>query len=149
MASLSYPVIQIPREGDELRKQIRARGLRATPARVAILRLMRSANVALSHAEVIDALGTSARDRATTHRVLVQLANARLLRRIDIGDHVWRFVAERDGPDEPSAEFVCETCGALERLDAPKLSVSGHVPRSVANGTIEIRILGRCDNCTA
>lgn len=142
-------MLMVPREADELRKQIRARGLRATPARVAILRLMRSANAALSHAEVIDALGTSARDRATTHRVLVQLANARLLRRIDIGDHVWRFVAEREAPDEPSAEFVCDACGALEHLDAPKLSVSGHVPRAVASGSIEIRIFGRCDRCAA
>jgi Fur family transcriptional regulator, ferric uptake regulator len=109
---------------------------------------MRAAKAALSHAEVIDALGANARDRATTHRVLVQLTSVQLLRRIDIGDHVWRFVAaNEEKPDEPRADFVCDTCGTLEHLDEAKLSVSGRVPRAISDGAIEIRIYGRCDRC--
>jgi Fur family transcriptional regulator, ferric uptake regulator len=137
----------IVREAEDLRQQLHACNLRATPARIAVLKLMRLTAVPMSHAEVITALGTGACDRATTHRVLNQLTAARLLRRVDAGDRVWRFIAAHASAPEPRAELICNSCGALVRLPKPQLTVEGRAPRALANGDFEIRIYGLCDDC--
>lgn len=49
---------------------IRRTGARATPARVRVLRLLRSAPTALTHHEIEQALGDLALDRVTLYRVL-------------------------------------------------------------------------------
>src|SRR3569623_1671433 len=102
---------------DELRSAVRAVGLRATPSRLAVLELLRSSDTPMSHGDVADRLATQAWDRATIYRNLTDLAEAGLVRRTDVGDHVWRFEAVKDA-HEPGAHphFVCTECGAVEVL---------------------------------
>src|SRR3569623_908934 len=93
---------------DELRSAVRAVGLRATPARRAVLELLRASDTPMSHGDVADRLATQAWDRATIYRNLTDLAEAGLVRRTDVGDHVWRFEAvseEHAGSAHPP--FVC------------------------------------------
>ena len=70
---------------------LRQAGLRATPARVATLTLMSQASKPLSHAEVTAELDGLAVDKATVFRNLNDLVSVNLLRRAELGDHVWRF----------------------------------------------------------
>src|SRR3569623_2403993 len=102
---------------DELRSAARAKGLRATPSRLAVLELLRSSDTPMSHGDVADRLATQAWDRATIYRNLTALAEAGLVRRPDVGDHVWRFEAVKD-EREPGAHphFVCTECGVVECL---------------------------------
>jgi Fur family ferric uptake transcriptional regulator len=137
------------RDLDTLRTAIRGRGLRATPSRVAVLSLLRAEAAPMSHGDVADRLADQAWDRATIYRNLTDLAEAGLVRRSDLGDHVWRFEAV-DGAhgDEHHPHFVCTACGSVACLPELELSVRrGKAPRAVRQKQIEVQVRGRCDAC--
>jgi Fur family ferric uptake transcriptional regulator len=134
---------------DELRTAVRATGLRATPSRLAVLDLLRAGESPMSHADVADRLASHAWDRATIYRNLTDLAEAGLLRRTDVGDHVWRFEAVSDR-HEASAHphFVCTECGSVECLPEIELAVRrAKAPRAVKQRQVEVQVRGLCDAC--
>ena len=45
---------------DELRTMVRAKGLRATPSRLAVLELLRASDAPMSHGDVADRLASQA-----------------------------------------------------------------------------------------
>jgi Fur family ferric uptake transcriptional regulator len=135
---------------DELRARIRAVGLRVTTARVAVLRMLSGRGAPPSHPEVFAELQSGGWDRATLYRNLVDLTDAGLLRRVDLGDHVWRYeLAEEhhaEGTEHP--HFLCTSCGDVACLDAVevKLPTAG-VPGAVRTGRVQIQLRGLCDRC--
>jgi Fur family transcriptional regulator, ferric uptake regulator len=140
---------------DELRSAVRAKGLRATPSRLAVLELLRSSDSPMSHGDVADRLATQEWDRATIYRNLTDLAEAGLVRRTDVGDHVWRFEAVT-GDHEASAHphFVCTECGTVECLPEIELAVRtsrtasrAKPPRAVKQRQVEVHVRGLCDAC--
>ncbi|MBS1120073.1 MAG: ferric uptake regulator, Fur family [Deltaproteobacteria bacterium] len=136
---------------DELRDAVRACGLRATPSRIAVLELVRTSGSPISHADAADRLALQVWDRATIYRNLTDLAEAGLLRRTDVGDHVWRFeaLAPGDDPKASHAHFVCTECGTIECL--PELEIStrrAKVPRAVKQRQVEVHVRGLCDGCS-
>ena len=64
---------------DELRGLVRARGLRATPSRLAVFELLRTSDGPMSHGEVADRLASQAWDRATIYRNLMDPLRRRAL----------------------------------------------------------------------
>ncbi|HEU0037606.1 MAG TPA: Fur family transcriptional regulator [Kofleriaceae bacterium] len=137
---------------DELRTVVRARGLRATPSRLAVLELVRASDSPMSHSEVADRLDNQAWDRATIYRNLVDLAEAGLLRRTDVGDHVWRFEAMGDDRDGAHPHFVCTECGTVECLPDLELSMTNasrrtKAPKAVRQQKVEVHVRGLCDAC--
>lgn len=136
------------RELDDLRARLRARGLRATPSRIAVLALLRRTGGPLSHAEAADRLRDQGWDRATIYRNLTDLAEVGLARRSDVGDHVWRFEAVDDThAGDPHAHFVCTECGTVECLPDVGLAVGKAAPRAVKQKQVEVQVRGRCDGC--
>ncbi|KAA5544653.1 transcriptional repressor [Roseiconus nitratireducens] len=134
---------------EEVRDDIRRSGLRATPARVATLRLLRQSSSPLTHATVAESLADSGIDQATVFRNLNDLAESGLLRRTELGDHVWRFEAIRPGADDQSAHphFLCVDCGAVRCLGDVRLT-AGSLRNSSRVGEItEILLRGRCNDC--
>ena len=140
---------------DELRGVVRAKGLRATPSRLAVLDLLRSSDTPMSHGDVADRLASETWDRATIYRNLTDLAEAGLVRRTDIGDHVWRFEA-LSGDHDASAHphFVCTECGTIECLPeielavrATRASARSKPPRAVKQRQVEVHVRGLCDSC--
>lgn len=139
---------------EALRAQIREAGLRVTAPRVSVLQRLEGASSPLSHAEIADALGPSGWDRATIYRNLMDLTEAGMLRRSDMGDHVWRFERvqeDRATGHTPAAHphFVCDTCGDVSCLpgEAVEVHASRDTPRSLKGGAVEIQVKGRCDRC--
>ncbi|WP_164102905.1 Fur family transcriptional regulator [Candidatus Laterigemmans baculatus] len=131
------------------REDIRARGLRATPARIAALVEIRRAAAPLTHAELAERLAASGVDKATAFRNLNDLAGAGLLRRSELGDHLWRFEAtdpqQEEGEGHP--HFLCVDCGSVTCLGDVQLT-AGSRRRSAAVGTItEILLRGYCHDC--
>lgn len=136
----------------ELREVLRAAGLRATSARMAVLEVLLAARAPLSHGEVCDRVGDRGIDRATLYRNLIDLAEAGLVRRSDHGDHVWRFEwTGGESADHQAAEhahFVCSRCGTVSCL--PEGAIAIHAvrgaPRSLRVGA-EVQVRGVCDTC--
>ncbi len=133
---------------EELRSLVRARGLRATPSRLAVLELLRSQASPMSHGDVADRLASQAWDRATIYRNLIDLAESGLLRRTDVGDHVWRFEAVTDEHDAAHPHFLCTECGTVECLPELELAVRrNRAPRALRQRQVEVHVRGLCDAC--
>jgi Fur family transcriptional regulator, ferric uptake regulator len=135
---------------DELRSAVRGKGLRATPSRLAVLELLRSSDTPMSHGDVADRLASQTWDRATIYRNLTDLAEAGLVRRTDVGDHVWRFEAVSAAHEVAAhPHFVCTECGTVECLPELELSVRprGKPPRAVKQRQVEVQLRGLCDAC--
>ncbi|MFT7621182.1 MAG: Fur family ferric uptake transcriptional regulator [Myxococcota bacterium] len=146
MVTPSHPT---PIPLDLLRSDIRSAGLRATGARIAVLRVMREAGQPMSHAEVAETLDGESWDKATVYRNLVDLAKAGLLRRAVLGDPVWRFEEMGDSTSDghAHAHFVCVTCGTIECLPEDAVTVEANVLRT---GTaIDVQLRGDCVDCAA
>lgn len=136
----------------DLRERIRATGLRVTASRVAVLRLLSGRQSPPSHPEVATALADDGWDRATLYRNLVDLTEAGLLRRIELGDHVWRYELAHGEPsaahDASHPHFLCTVCGdtaCLPNIAVP-LPAEG-VPAALLAGAVSIQFRGTCDRC--
>ena len=154
---------------EALKPLIREAGLRCTVARLAVLEHMLAAPGPQTHAEVSAALDHRGFDRATIYRNLTELTEARLVTRVDLGDHVWRFEARRQGTasdphqggDHP--HFVCTSCGEVSCLDDVNVAITprpggeraggnparrpGGVQRPGLPSVTEVVLKGTCGNC--
>lgn len=139
-------------ETDPLRVRIRAVGLRATAARIAVLRELTQANTPLSHANVSEKLADAGFDRVTVYRNLVELADAGLASRVDLGDHTWRFEVRRETSKEHNSEhphFVCVDCGEVSCLPGVSVNVTESKGTKGPVGKItEVLLKGHCGNCS-
>ncbi len=133
-----------------LRGALRGAGLRATPSRLAVLNLLRAAERPLSHADVARALRNEPWDRTTLYRNLVDLVQAGLAFKAELGDRVWRFGAATAGHGpESHPHFVCTECGQVQCLLGTQVSLttSRRAPQAIQNRDVAIQLRGRCDNC--
>ncbi len=136
---------------DELRHRLRAAGLRTTTARLAVLEQLDAAASPLTHAELADVLAPQGFDRATIYRNLIDLSEAGLVSRTELGDHLWRFETRREGHDHTAQHphFVCVTCGEVSCLADINVDISPSPgsKRSVIGELTEVLLKGRCERC--
>ena len=134
---------------EQIKSAIREAGLRATPARIATLKLLHGATSPLTHAEVSKELEDLGVDKATVFRNLNDMAAAGLLRRTELGDRVWRFeLASENAHGSKHPHFVCVDCGAVSCMDEIKLT-AGSIRLSQEFGEVtEILLRGHCNDCS-
>ena len=153
-----------------VKARVREAGMRCTAARLAVMQHLDAALGPRTHAEVSEALSDRGFDRTTIYRNLTELTEARLVTRVELGDHVWRFEVKRRGLHGGAAEdhphFVCTTCGEVSCLDDVRVAITPH-PRQrpaddarrkktrsrAADHTVgihsvtEVLLKGRCGDC--
>jgi Fur family ferric uptake transcriptional regulator len=139
-------------ERTDLADKLRAAGLRRTGPRLAVLERLALAAAPLSHGELADELEPLGLDRATVYRNLCDLTDARMVRRSDLGDHVWRFsLAEPAEADHARQHphLLCTACGTLQCLPDVKLrfTPSRNSRRSLDLDAFEVQLRGRCERC--
>jgi Fur family ferric uptake transcriptional regulator len=157
---------------DAVKACIRQAGLRCTPARVAVMQHLDRAHGPRTHAEVAESLADHGFDRATIYRNLIELTEAKLVNRVELGDHVWRFERKRAatgpaGRAEDHPHFVCTTCGEVSCLDDVDVAITPKHPAAGRGGkaagraagkaaprkqrgireVTEVLLKGRCDSC--
>lgn len=139
-------------EREALRTQIREAGLRCTAARLAVLAQLSRSTAPLSHSEVAASLAPLGFDRATVYRNLVELSEARIIARVELGDHVWRFEWRKNGHGDfdEHAHFVCTKCGDVSCLIGVEVNISPApgTKRSAVGAVTEILLKGRCMRCS-
>ena len=135
-----------PNTLDELRVELRSRGLRATPMRLLISQLIAASERVLSVPEIIGRLPRDA-DRATVFRTLRVFTAVQLLRQVDVGDRTYRYkwAARATGTE---ANFVCTACGEVRELIGVELRGRTARPQSLATRAVEVIVQGRCDRCS-
>lgn len=141
----------LPFDTDAARQVIREAGLRATPARIAVLQWLQAATSPLTHAELVEQLTTNGSDASTIFRALNDLTEAALFRRLDLGDHVWRYemAAEYNSGASSHPHFLCLDCGkitCLEPVDIRPLTKENRELKKVGKVT-EVLLKGSCSDC--
>ena len=135
----------------ELQALLRAAGLRSTGPRVAVLRFLQSSGSPASHADLYEAVSDAGFDRATLYRNLMDLAEAGIVSRTDLGDHVWRFELKGAGGNHTGEHphFVCSDCGVVSCLPGVAVKIVPVVgaPRSIGGKEVEVQLKGLCDAC--
>ena len=103
----------------------------------------------MTHAEVSEQVSGTGIDKATAFRNLNDLAEAGLLRRTELGDHVWRFEAVRgqSNDDTGHPHFLCVDCGTVSCLDDVKLTAGSLRQSSKVGEITEILLRGHCNDC--
>ena len=133
------------------KQSLRSVALRATAARVAVVKLLASEAVPLSHAEVVDRLTEFGFDQSTLFRCLNELADAGLLTRLDLGDQTRRFEFRDSSANSEFTHphFMCVDCGELSCMNDFTVQITpSRGPRRDKLGTItEIMLRGHCGNC--
>ena len=131
------------------REMIQATGLRATTARVATLLVLREASSPLTHAEVSTRLAEHGIDKATVFRNLNDMVTANLLRRSELGDHVWRFeiIVGEGHAHAAHPHFVCVDCGTVSCMDEIELTSKSKSTSSNFGQVTEILLRGHCPEC--
>ncbi|GMV58026.1 MAG: transcriptional repressor [Betaproteobacteria bacterium] len=133
----------------QLDELVRDAGGRATPARAAVLGLLRAARQPLSHREVENALHAAghAFDRVTVYRALEWLQANGLAHKVAGEDRIWRFRGSADAHRE-HAHFQCRSCGAtvcLEDVRPP----AAKAPRGYRVESAALTLRGLCPRCKA
>lgn len=138
---------------DAARARLRAAGLRSTGPRLAVLRRLHELTAPVTHGELVADLAPLAFDRATIYRNLIDLTDAGLLTRTDLGDHAWRFELRRSDrrqeTDAPHPHFSCVDCGTVACLPGVTVRISSRrgSPRAVRRRDVAVQLRGRCDRC--
>lgn len=134
---------------EQARQDIRSAGFRATSARIATLLELRSSKMPLTHAELAERLAGGGFDKATAFRNLNDLASVGLLRKTELGGHVWRFEAidpgQREAADHP--HFVCVDCGTVTCMESIDLGASGRAQLASLGDVTELLLRGHCREC--
>lgn len=130
---------------------LRDAALRATAARVAVLKLLASAGSPLSHAEVVENLTDFGFDQSTLFRCLNEVSDAGLVTRLDLGDQLRRFELRtaNDNAEFTHPHFMCVDCGTVSCMNDFVVQVSpARGPRRAKLGKItEIMMRGHCGQC--
>ena len=112
----------------------------------------------------IEALADRGFDRATIYRNLTELTEAKILSRVELGDHVWRFELKRGhdhAPGEDHPHFLCTSCGEVSCLDDVNVAITPKAveptkpggkkspdTKSVIRSVNEVLLKGQCGNCS-
>lgn len=128
---------------------LRARGLRCSIHRVAVLAELERADSPVTCQEMRHRLSDFHFDNATVFRNLKDFCDVGLAVRIDVGDHTWRFELRRESDEHP--HFLCIACGEVMCLhDVSVADAARRMEMPAGIRTIEEMILkGRCDDCVS
>ena len=129
---------------------LRDAGLRATAARVAVIKLLAAQGRPLSHAEVVEALDDFGFDQSTLFRCLNEIADAELVSRLDLGDQTRRFeLRDTNKVEFTHPHFMCIDCGELTCMNdfAVQITPSRGPKREKLGTFTEVLIRGHCGNC--
>jgi Fur family ferric uptake transcriptional regulator len=136
---------------DHTDRRLRDAGHRRGGAREAVVELLSRQSCALSAQEIDDQLrgGDRAVGRASVYRALEQLAELKLVARVDVGDGVARYEPTPPG-GEHHHHVVCERCGRLEAFEDEELEqairrLSGQLRFAVDEHEVTLR--GVCPRC--
>ncbi len=135
----------------DLSQHIRERGLKATPSRISVMKVLESDHRAYAHADLETIFSTM--DRVTLYRVLNDFEETGLVHKVIDMDGVTRFAyCKHSCPDTHHADehvhFNCQVCRkmfCLENMPAP----SFNIPKGFKAMGQNVLVFGLCKSCSA
>jgi Fur family ferric uptake transcriptional regulator len=132
----------------DIKQRLRELGLRVTAPRLAVLRVLASAERPLSHAEVVGILGEDISwDRATVYRNLVALVEVGLARIASHAAGIVRYELARGATHDAHPHFLCDDCGVVSCLPEAAVVRPKKTKWSKSLKSAELQFVGRCPGC--
>ena len=134
---------------DEARSLLKSHGLRSTGPRVAVLRVLATADRPLSYREVHGRIEEMGWDPTTIYRNLVKLRDARIAPVVTRAEGIDRYaLAGADEGRHRHPHFLCEDCGLLACLPADVVSsTSAEGPWAASIERAMVQLRGTCPDC--
>lgn len=126
-------------------------GLRCTPAREAVFRLLCRAKQPLTHGEIAQKPAMVDLDRVTLYRTLTVLCEAGLIHRVRGNKGAWHFSVHPRNVDRCPGNhphFLCIRCDKMQCLSEQSLQWVA-VPEGVEVIEKQLVVRGLCAVCTA
>ena len=122
---------------------LRARGLRATTARIAIIEALRAAEHPTVEAlhRAVAPLGIAL---TTVYRTLETLEHAGVVGAIHVPETGRTYHV---GTHPPHAHLLCESCGRLEDLEGVPPAADWAVPEGFSVAHVQVTVFGTCAAC--
>ncbi len=135
----------------DLSQQIRERGLKATPSRLSVMKVLESKRQAYAHADLESIFIDM--DRVTLYRVLNDFEETGLVHKVIDMDGVTRFAhCGHSCPGghhaDAHAHFNCQVCHKMYCLENAPIP-SFDIPKGFMATGQNILVLGLCKNCGA
>jgi Fe2+ or Zn2+ uptake regulation protein len=126
---------------------MRARGMRVTNQRGALLDFLMSGHGPFSAEEVHRGIGGKGGDLVTVYRALAAFEELNLVRRCDFGDGVYRY--EFNTGEHHHHHVVCRRCGRVETLDFCVADGLERIARRMGytDVTHTLEVFGTCAAC--
>ena len=130
--------------------QLREKGLKVTPSRLNVIKVLDSSHLAYSHSDLESLF--SKMDRVTLYRILKDFEDAGIVHKIMDIDGVTRFaICKSTCPDghhtDDHVHFNCKACHkmfCLEKVQVPHLKM----PQGFKAMGLHTLIYGLCENCS-
>lgn len=134
---------------DRLAAELKEAGLKNTPARRAVLKILSGGKCPLSAHEIHKALIKEQVDPVTVYRTLEALESGGLAQRVDFGDGVARY--EISHKDHHHHHVICRACKRIDRLpDCTFHDLERAVKRmGYRNLTHSLEFFGVCKSCAS
>jgi Fur family transcriptional regulator, ferric uptake regulator len=135
------------------REQLRRAGARSGGARDAVIGYLAAQECCLTAQELFDGLRADGRTVgiASVYRVLEELADLRLVHRVDFGQGVTRFEAAHPG-GQHHHHLVCGECGKVDTFDDSALEQALSRVAGVHGFVLDdhdVVLHGACSDCRA
>jgi len=126
------------------KNSLRESGLKVTPSRLAVHRVLFCSDHPLTHSEVAVEVKDLSSDQSTIFRNLNDLVEAGLVNKRELGDHVWRFELIRNHETHDHPHFLCEDCGQVTCIPESTFSLK----KSAKFGEVtQVLLKGHCSDC--
>jgi Fur family transcriptional regulator, ferric uptake regulator len=148
-----YAIIPIVRKSPKQPAEyLQELGLRRTPVRLSVLKILSQDGQPLSAAQVLERMPAGI-DRVTLYRTLNTLTAGKLLHRVRGDDQIWRYGIGDPGksPRHEHAHFVCDACGTVECLSGAAVPETSAKQSGIGPGYrvdySEVLLHGTCPDC--
>jgi Fur family ferric uptake transcriptional regulator len=142
----------VNKAGEKTADTLREVGLRRTPMRLDVLRILTHEGQPLSAPQILERFPDGI-DKVTLYRTLNTLTQKKLLHRVRGDDQIWRYGMGdlKNAAHHEHAHFVCDECGTVECLSdttAPEKAAkrSGVRPGYRVEYS-EVLVHGTCPDC--
>lgn len=133
---------------EKARALLRGHGLRATVPRMRVVSLLAEVAAPMSFTQVVEKLGETEWDPATTYRNLVRLTEAGVTTVVSRAEGMARYALvhdERGNHDHP--HFVCTQCGDVSCLPVHVVAHGDAGPWQQAMNQASVQFKGVCPKC--
>lgn len=124
-------------------------GLKATPARIAVLELLKKTSKPLSIKSIQSKLAKEEIDQATLYRIVSSLVEKEIIREVDLKHGHGHYELATSSHHH---HIICKKCGKIQDIDCDTTQIEKEVLKqsgfkSISNHSLEF--FGTCKSCSS